>query len=732
MSQLDLSPSQAASIEAYASGAYLEYAMSIVKGRAIPHFFDGLKPVQRRILFSMHELSLTPAGRYVKSARIVGDVIGKYHPHGDQSVYDAMVRMAQPFSFLHPLVDGQGNFGSLEGDTAAAMRYTEARVSPSAMLLLDEVEQGGVEFAPNYDGERKEPRFLPALLPMLLVNGAAGIGVGMATQIPPHNLIEAARAAALAVKYPTVPLDRILEVMPGPDFPSGGQLVSSPADIRAAYATGRGTLRVRAKWKVEDLARGQWRIAVTGLPHGVSVSQVMVELDALLNPGGDKKPTVAQLKLKAAAASLVDAARDESDRNNPVRLVIEPKTGKIDQETLMAFLLANTSLETTVSVNLVAVDNQGTPRRMALMELLKQWAETRVVLTRKRLEHELTRVLARLHILGGRKLVLLNLDEVIRIIRASDTPKADLMAHFGLSDRQADDILDMRLRQLSGLEAIALDKEIAERRDRESELNTLLGEDALLRGYVVSELGVWAKKHQQPRRTLIKLAAPATAVPLANVVAGTAVAAFITKQGWLRVRPGNTQEAVAARPNDEMLTRVELGPEDTLVLLYASGRAFSVPADKLHPGRDFVPLASLLTPESGDTLLGAWKADGTQLVIYGTEGYGFRCTTKDLIAAKKAGKCFADRAGLRAPLLCPPGAEHVLAKFAGRVLVFPLAEVKELAAGGKGVQLVKLKEGEVLDDLVVPDMSGKLGQGRKAVTIPEFLGSRASRGKPHP
>lgn len=716
----DLTSALDTPVTEYAERAYLEYAMSVVKGRAIPHFYDGLKPVQRRILFSMHELGLTTVGRYVKSARVVGDVIGKYHPHGDSAVYDAMARMAQPFSLLHPLVDGQGNFGSLEGDAPAAARYTEARLGPSAELLLHEVQSGNVEFGPNYDGERREPRVLPALAPMLLVNGAAGVGVGMACQIPSHNLLESARAAALLIKKPTASLDEVLAYLPGPDFPSGGQLVTAPGAIRDAYATGRGTLRVRAKYAVEPLARGQWRLAVTELPPDVSVSKVITEIDGLLNPGSDKKLSVAQLKLKATAGLLIDAIRDESDRNNPVRLVVEPKTGKVEPEVLVAFLLAHTSLESNVSLNMVVVDKAGTPRSMTLLELLADWAEARVAHVRRRLEHERSKVLDRLHILAGRKQVLLSLDAVIKLIRESDEPKPELMRVFGLSERQAEDILELRLRQLSRLEGISLDKEIAERTLREQEIKGILDNDHALKGYTVADMGQWAKKHQQPRRTRIE-AAEAVRAELPQL--GEPVTVFVTKNGWMRVRPGaNADPAqLSFKPNDSLLAAVNLDPGGTLTLLYASGRAFSIGADRLHPGRDFVPLATQISPESGDLPVGAWAAGDTRILVASKDGYGFVGQTSDLVARQKAGKSFATAGSLLPPLVVPAEDALVLVTSGSHRLAFELAEIK-LLSGGRGVQLLKLRDGEAMEQVAI------VASGDRSVA--DCRGRRASAGKP--
>ncbi|MBV2216917.1 MAG: DNA topoisomerase IV subunit A, partial [Diaphorobacter sp.] len=452
----------------YAQRAYLEYALSVVKGRALPDVCDGLKPVQRRILYAMDRMGLGYSGpnrnvaaKPVKSARVVGDVLGRFHPHGDQSAYDALVRLAQDFNQRYPLIDGQGNFGSRDGDGAAAMRYTEARLTRIAGLLLDEIDMGTVDFVPNYDGSTQEPRQLPARLPFALLNGASGIAVGLATEIPSHNLREVADACVALVKKPQLSDEELFALVPGPDYPGGGQIISSDADIQDAYRTGRGSLKVRARWKIEDLARGQWQMVVTELPPGVSAQKVLEEIEELTNPKvktGKKALTQEQTQLKAALLALLDGVRDESSKDAPVRLVIEPKTGKVPQQDLITALLAHTSLETSAPINLTMVGLDGRPVQKSLREMLQEWIDFRQTTITRRSQHRLDKVLDRIHILEGRQLVLLNIDEVIAIIRQADEPKAALIARFHLSDRQAEDILEIRLRQLARLEAIKIEQ----------------------------------------------------------------------------------------------------------------------------------------------------------------------------------------------------------------------------------------------------------------------------------
>ncbi|MDP1568220.1 MAG: DNA topoisomerase IV subunit A, partial [Polaromonas sp.] len=462
------------SLAAYAQRAYLEYALSVVKGRALPDVCDGQKPVQRRIMYAMARMGLgfsgTGGAKPVKSARVVGDVLGKYHPHGDQAAYDAMVRMAQDFSQRYPLIDGQGNFGSRDGDGAAAMRYTEARLARITTLLLDELDEGTVDFVPNYDGSFEEPKQLPARLPFTLLNGASGIAVGLATEIPSHNLREVADACIALIKTPKLSDDELYALMPGPDYPGGGQIISTAADIAAAYSTGRGSLKVRARWKIEELARSQWQLVVQELPPGVSTQRVLEEIEEITNPkikAGKKALSLDQVQLKQTVLAVLDVVRDESSKDAAVRLVFEPKTSRISQSELITTLLAHTSLESSASINLTMVGLDGRPTQKNLRQMLTEWISFRQTTIQRRSQHRLDKVLDRIHILEGRQLVLLNIDEVIAIIRQAEEPKAALIARFNLSDRQAEDILEIRLRQLARLEAIKIEQELKNLREEQ-------------------------------------------------------------------------------------------------------------------------------------------------------------------------------------------------------------------------------------------------------------------------
>ncbi|MGH6611740.1 MAG: DNA topoisomerase IV subunit A, partial [Burkholderiaceae bacterium] len=526
----------------FAQQAYLDYAISVVKGRALPDGSDGQKPVQRRILYAMDAMGLASGARPVKSARVVGDVLGRFHPHGDQAAYDAMVRMAQSFSLRYPLIDGQGNFGSRDGDAPAAMRYTEARLTPIARLLLDEIDEGTVEFMPNYDGSTQEPRLLPARLPFVLLNGASGIAVGMATEIPSHNLREVATATLLLLDNPKATLQQVLRAMPGPDFPGGGQIISAGEDIREVYASGRGSLKVRARFEFEELARGQWQLIVTELPPGVSTQRVLEEIEELTNPkvrAGKKSVTSEQQQTRQLMLSVLDKVRDESGKDAAVRLVFEPRTSKIDRDEFTRVLLAHTSMETGSPINLVMIGRDGRPRCKPVTEVLLEWIDYRVATVRRRSQHRLQKVEDRIHILEGRQLVLLSIDKVIKLIRNSDEPKSELIKAFKLSERQAEDILELRLRQLARLEGIRIEQELADLRKEQSSLNKLLASQPALRKLVGKEIEDDAKKYGDDRRTLIKAAERATVDVKAT---DEPVTVIVSEKGFARARIGHDHD----------------------------------------------------------------------------------------------------------------------------------------------------------------------------------------------
>ncbi|HNU10613.1 MAG TPA: DNA topoisomerase IV subunit A [Rubrivivax sp.] len=744
-------PADAIALAEYAERAYLEYALSVVKGRALPDVADGQKPVQRRILFAMERMGLgfTPPGgaKPVKSARVVGDVLGKFHPHGDQAAYDALVRMAQGFAQRYPLIDGQGNFGSRDGDGAAAMRYTEARLSPISRLLLDELDEGTVDFQPNYDGSQQEPRLLPARLPFSLLNGASGIAVGMATELPSHNLREVAQAAVALLKDERLPDDELFALLPGPDFPGGGQLISSSAEIRAAYASGRGSLKVRARWTIEDLARGQWQLVVTELPHGTSAARVLEEVEELTNPKlklGKKTLTQEQLQLKAAVLAVLDTARDESSKEAPVRLVFEPRSRTVGQAELVNTLLAHTSLETSVAVNLTAIGLDGKPVQKNLRQLLAEWLEFRQATVARRTRHRLDKVLDRIHVLEGRQLVLLNIDEVIRIIRNADEPKPALIERFALTDRQAEDILEIRLRQLARLEAIRIEQELADKRAEQKRLEEILGSPAALRRTVIKEIEADAKQYGDDRRTLIQ-EERRTAVEIKVVDEPVTVIASL--KGWVRALKGHEVDtgALSFKAGDALYGAFPCRSVDTLLVLGSNGRVYSVAVAQLPGGRgDGVPITTLIDLEAGTQVAHFWAGAAEQtLLLSGTGGFGLLARASDLQGRNKAGKAFltldtADR--LLPPVAVQPGCTQVAClSMDGRLLVFARDELKLQPGGGRGLTLMDVDAKAPLASVAVfADALRVLGQGRggrdkeevlKGAALAAHQGRRARKGR---
>jgi topoisomerase IV subunit A len=684
----------------YAERAYLEYALSVVKGRALPDVCDGQKPVQRRILYAMQQLGLnwsgTSGAKPVKSARVVGDVIGKYHPHGDTAAYDALVRMAQDFSQRYPLIDGQGNFGSRDGDGAAAMRYTEARLAPISRLLLDEIDEGTVDFVPNYEGSFEEPKQLPARLPFVLLNGASGIAVGLATEIPSHNLREVAAAAIALIKHEKLSDDALFELLPGPDFPGGGQVISADEDIREAYRTGRGSLKVRARWTIEDLARGQWQLVVNELPPGVSSQKVLEEINELIDPKvkvGKKSLTQEQIQLKQTVLAVLDGMIDESSREAPVRLVFSPKTRTIEQQDLINTLLAQTSLETNAPMNLTMVGIDGRPVQKSLRQMLAEWVEFRQSTVARRTRHRLGKVTDRIHVFEGRQLVLLNIDEVIRIIRNADEPKPALIARFELSERQADDILDIRLRQLAKLEAIKIEQELKELREEKAKLEEILGSAAALKKLLVKEIEADAKQHGDDRRTV--LLADKRAVAEVKIV-DEPVTVVVSMKGWVRALKGHEIDpsTLAFKAGDGLYAAFPCRSVDNLVVLGSSGRAYSVPVSLLPGGRgDGAPITTLSDFETGSQPAHYFAGPpDTLLLLANTGGFGLLAQAGDLFSRQRAGKTFLSlEAGEH---VLPPSvvsAKHTRVAclaVGGRLLVFPLPDLKRQANGGRGLTLM--------------------------------------------
>jgi topoisomerase-4 subunit A len=699
----------------YAQRAYLEYALSVVKGRALPDVCDGQKPVQRRILYTMGRMGLgwggaggnTPA-RPVKSARVVGDVLGRFHPHGDSAAYDALVRMAQDFSQRYPLIDGQGNFGSRDGDSPAAMRYTEARLSKITGLLLDEIDSGTVDFMPNYDGSTEEPRQLPARLPFALLNGASGIAVGLACEIPSHNLREVADACAALVKNPALGDEELLALIPGPDYPGGGQIISPAADIAAAYRAGRGSLKARARWRIEDLARGQWQLVVTELPPGVSTQRVLEEIEELTNPkvkAGKKTLTQEQTQLKGAVLAVLDAVRDESGKEAAVRLVFEPKSRAIGQDELANTLLAHTSLETSAPINLTMVGLDGRPVQKSLRQMLEEWIAFRQATIARRSQYRLDKVRERIHILEGRQLVLLNVDEVIALIRASDEPKAALMARFALTERQAEDILEIRLRQLARLEAIKIEQELQTLRAEQAALENILASPAALRKLMVKEIEQDAKTFADPRRTLIQAEKKAVAEVK---VADEPVTVIVSQKGWARARGGHGHDAASFvfKAGDGLQGAFECRTVDTLLVFGGNGRVYSVPVASLPGARgDGQPITTLIDLESGTQPLHYFAGpESATLLLSASGGYGFLARVEHMLSRQRGGKAFitvGEGEQVCQPSLAAlePGqaATHVACvSTGGRLLTFEIGELRLMEKGGRGLLLMDLHAQDAL------------------------------------
>ena len=738
----------ALTLSTFAERAYLDYAISVVKGRALPDVCDGQKPVQRRILYAMNEMGLNSSAKPRKSATVVGDVLGKLHPHGDQSVYDAMVRMAQDFSLRYPLIDGQGNFGSRDGDGAADMRYTEARLTPIAKVLLDEINQGTVDFQANYDGSTEEPTLLPARLPMVLLNGASGIAVGLATEIPSHNLGEVAQAAVAMIRNPKISHAELMALVPGPDFPGGGQIITPPSQIADMYATGRGSMKVRARWKIEELARGQWQAVVTELPPGTSAQKVLEEIEELTNPKiklGKKTLSPEQLALKSLILNSLDTIRDESGRAAPVRLVFEPKSKNQDQTEFMLLLLAHTSLESSASINLVMIGGDGRPRQKGLSDILSEWISFRFATVTRRSQYKLGKVDARIHILEGRQTILLNIDEVIHIIRNSDEPKAALIERFKLSDIQAEDILEIRLRQLARLEAIKIEQELAELRKEKQLLQDLLDNPSSMKRAIIKEIESDAKVYGDARRTLIEEAQKAV---VEQKVVDEPVTVIISEKGWIRARGGIGHDATqfTFKAGDSLYGAFECRTVDNLLAFGSNGKVYSVPVAALPNARgDGVPVTTLIDLAPGARILHYFAgAAATRLMLATSAGFGFETKAGDMVSRIKGGKSFITLDEGDVPLpptVIPDSASAVAVLSSGaRVLVFGMDEMKVLSNGGRGVILMELADKETL--LAAKPISQKgvtvygTGRGGKAQeeklsasALAVHFGKRARKGK---
>lgn len=718
----------------FASRAYLEYAISVVKGRALPDVCDGMKPVQRRILYAMKRLGLNPDVKTVKSARVVGEVLGKYHPHGDSAAYNAMVRLAQDFTMRYPLVQGQGNFGSADGDGAAAMRYTEVRLSKYADLLLGELDKGTVKFIPNYDGTHKEPVLLPARLPVLLLNGSSGIAVGMATEIPSHNLTEVGEAAIEVIRNPEITTDELLEIVKGPDFPGGAQVISSASDIKNVYRSGYGNLQVRATYHFEELSRGQWQLVFDSVPYKVSVMKVMSELEALTNPKapqGKKSLTAKQQQDKQLIMNVMSGMRDESSAEAPVRLVIDPKSKSIDREELVSTILSKTSLETSCKFNLVVIGIDGKPRQKGLKDILSEWVSFRLRTVRARSQTSLNEAEARIHTLEGRLIVLVDIEEVIRIIRGADDPKKELITHFGLSDTQAEDILEIKLRQLASLDEVKLRKELEKLRNEAERLRGLLTDEKKLRREVTKEIRQDIDTYGDERRTLIEEAKGAS---IAKQVIDEPVTVIVSEKGFLRSRQGHGFDARAMnfKLGDKYRCSMECRSVDNLYILSNTGRIYSIPVSSLPSARgEGTHVSAFVQFQDGDVPFDyICGASDTVLLFTSDAAMGFFCKMSDLAVRQRGGKSFFILDGAK-PLpvqVSTPLTGWIAAlSSSGRLVVFTTDELRALSSGGKGTTIMALQDDEKLVAAVPISPNGVVvvGKGRGGKIQELLVGPRS-------
>jgi len=715
----------------YAERAYLDYSMYVVLDRALPFIGDGLKPVQRRIVHAMNELGLDAAAKPKKSARTVGDVIGKFHPHGDSACYEAMVLMAQPFSYRYPLIDGQGNFGSPDDPKSfAAMRYTEAKLTPIAELLLAELGMGTVDFTPNFDGTLKEPSWLPARVPHVLLNGSTGIAVGMATDIPPHNLREVASACIRLLDDPDASVRDLCEHIRGPDFPTRAEIISSKSDLLALYETGTGSVRCRAVYTRED-----GNVVITALPYQVSPSKILEQIAA---------------QMRAKKLPMLEDLRDESDHENPIRLVLVPRSNRIDLDELMQHLFATTDLEKSYRVNLNMIGLDGRPQVKNLRQILGEWLRFRTDTVTRRLQHRLAKVERRLHLLEGLRIAYLNLDEVIRIVRSEDEPKPVLMKRFRLSDEQADYILETKLRQLARLEEMKINAERDELEEERARINVLLNSKARLKTLIKDELKEDAKKYGDERRSPIVEREAAQALDETALVASEPLTVVLSEKGWVRAAKGHDVDAPALnyREGDRYLAAGRGRTTQQVAFIDSTGRSYSTPAHSLPSARgNGEPLTGRFTPPAGAhfATLAIAESD-TRFVLASDYGYGFVTKFTAMLANKKAGKQLInldDGAAVLTPVPVADSARDriVIATNAGHVLMFSVAELPELENGGKGNKLVeipkaKLATGErVAGVAVVAEGAGEItlyAGARKLILkwadLVEYGGNRAGRG----
>ncbi|HYG49052.1 MAG TPA: DNA topoisomerase IV subunit A [Allosphingosinicella sp.] len=732
----DIDPIQNHSFEDALSQRYLVYALSTITARSLPDVRDGLKPVHRRLLWAMRLLRLDPAAGYKKCARVVGDTIGKYHPHGDQSVYDAMVRLAQDFSLRYPLVDGQGNFGNIDGDNAAAYRYTEARLTPAAIELMAGLDEGTVDYRPTYNGEEEEPEVFPGLFPNLLANGASGIAVGMATSIPPHNLAEIIDAAIHLIDNPRAEPSALMDFVSGPDFPTGGVIVDSGAAIAAAYETGRGSFRVRGRWTTEDQGRGTWVAVISEIPYQVPKSKLIEQIAALI---ADKKLPI-----------LADV-RDESDAE--VRIVVEPRSRTVEPALLMESLFRLTDLEVRVPLNMNVLDARHTPRVMGLKDVLSAWLAHQFEVLVRRAQHRIARIDDRLELLEGYLVAFLNLDRVIEIIRTEDEPKPVMIAEFALTDRQAEAILNMRLRSLRRLEEMQLRKErdslIAEREDLARLVESTARQRTRLKKDLTALRGRYGPATELGRRrTLIEEAAPAREIPLEAMIEREPITVIMSQRGWIRAMKGHVDpaeaEALKFKEGDGGRFFFHAHTTDKLLLAVADGRFYTLAADRLPGGRGFGEPVKLMVDVEGEgnivTLFRAAEAE--KLLLATSDGRGFITSAAGAVAETRKGKQVVNlKPGARLKSVRPIGEAHDYVGVIGenrKLVVYPLSELPEMGRG-QGVQLQRYRDGGLADvtsfrfaDGLSWPMGGDSGRTRTEADMNPWRAARGAAGRMPP
>ena len=714
-------------LRTFTEKAYLNYSMYVIMDRALPFIGDGLKPVQRRIVYAMSELGLNAAAKFKKSARTVGDVLGKFHPHGDSACYEAMVLMAQPFSYRYPLVDGQGNWGAPDDPKSfAAMRYTESRLSKISEILLSELGQGTVDFQPNFDGTLEEPQYLPARLPHILLNGTTGIAVGMATDIPPHNINEVADAAVMLLDNPKVGLDDVLNIIQGPDFPTEAEIISPKDDIRKMYETGRGSIKMRATWHKED-----GEIIISALPHQSSPSKIIAQIAE---------------QMTAKKLPMVEDIRDEADYENPVRIVLVPRSNRVDTDALMAHLFATTDLEKSYRVNMNMIGLDHKPAVKGLLQVLTEWLTFRRTTVTRRLQHRLDKVLARLHILDGLMIAFLNIDEVIEIIRTEDEPKQVLMARFNLSDEQAEAILNLRLRHLAKLEEHQLQAEKDKLEEERSNLELILGSERRLNTLIKKEIQEDAKKYASPRMSQLVEREEAKAISESEMTPAEPVTVILSEMGWVRCAKGHDidPEGLSYKAGDKYLAHAYGKSNQPVIFIDSTGRSYALDPLSLPSARSQgEPLTGKLTLPAGATIEQViMEPEKQELLMASDAGYGFICKFEDLIARNKAGKALIslpeNAKVLKPETLSESTSLLVSLTSAGRMLIFPVRDLPALSKG-KGNKIISIPaanakaRSELLVKLflISEQASLEFHSGKRKITLkPEDLQKfRAERGR---